>query len=192
MLATDDPVEETSSVSQYPVDSFYVINPENNPITLYVCSYDLKTIKIICNNNTLVEDIHDEIASRVDVRPTQIDIILGYDSWKSPIRAGEIRRITGRCSYTDIFVRLKKDPFANYEPFNVYVKTLTGKTLNIECKSDDYVGEVKEKINNQYRVPIDQQRIIWAGQELTDSIMIKRYGIREDVTLHLVLRLRGS
>ena len=74
----------------------------------------------------------------------------------------------------------------------VFVKTITGRNMTLEVDSNTSIQEVKGRIQQKEGIPIDSQRLIFAGKHLHNDKVLSDYNIQKDCTIHLVLRLEGG
>ena len=74
----------------------------------------------------------------------------------------------------------------------IFVKTLTGRTITIDVDERERVKDVKVKIQEKDFIPPDEQRLIFAGKQLQDGKTLDVYNIHHGATVHYVTRLKGG
>lgn len=93
----------------------------------------------------------------------------------------------------EFIIKVHEDKTDTYKDrMLIFAKTLTGKTININCLPDTTIYGIKLLIQHKEGIPADQPKLIFAGKRLQDHKTLSSYNIQKESTIHIVLRLRGG
>jgi len=160
-----------------------VLGVPRGGMQLFVKTLTGKTVSIEVEEGESIEDVKAKIAEKEGIPPEQQRLIFGGQQLQDSKTIDDYD--VGDDATLHLVLRLRGG-------MQLFVKTLTGKTVSIEVEEGESIEDVKAKIAEKEGIPPEQQRLIFGGQQLQDSKTIDDYDVGDDATLHLVLRLRGG
>lgn len=73
----------------------------------------------------------------------------------------------------------------------IYIKSLKGQILNLEVELSDTVDNTKQKVFEQWNLPVENQHLVYAGKSLTEGTLAD-YNIRMHSVICLAIRVHGG
>ena len=114
------------------------------------------------------------------------------DAYYQPLNINQLFNISHLTGKIGERPRVPDGQAAAADSIEIFIKTLTGKTTSVIVCHHDIVEVLKEKIEDAEGMPVDVQRIVFAGKQLEDHRKLSEYAIGNQSTLHLVQRMSGG
>lgn len=174
----DEYILENVDLFQYRLD-VKIPKVLNNTIYLKYSNAEIKKIVTdLCNTGfELIKQIQNDLVnfnSKYDLKYKNKILVLSDLLISSGIQDGDLIELIDR------------------KNIQIFLKTLTGKTITLDVGPYDTLKYVKFLIKLKEGIPFDQQMIAFKGRQLEDNRTLADYDIENESTLILILRLRGG
>ena len=170
-------LEDGHSIHEYLIYTDCTINLYHGVMPILIKTHDGKTITLEVEAYDTIRTVKSKIHDKEGIPSDQQRLIFTGKKLKD-------YQTLSHCNIHD-----ESTLHLFHGVMHLFVKTLTGKTIELEVKVSDTTEIIKSKIQDKEGIPPDQQVLAFDGKQLMDGYSLSDYTIHDNDLLHLVLQI---
>lgn len=143
-------------------------------------------------NNDIIEKIYgNQIIKKPPIENEEFKSDVTLDGLRKQLDLTK-ERLTERKQKLENFKNeLEKEKSKRINEPHIFIKNASGYVFLLDFNPNDSIASIKSKIQDQQRIPTEQQKLSFAGKLLEDGEKLNNYGIEKDSELNLAIKLPG-